>query len=102
MAIPNACSISQIPGRTTEALLRTFEDSLKAPSTSWIAFSADGAVPEGQVVQFENEFNPRARDMMEAMDADMIRRMMTQRRREKTVPMTIAVFMSKKLPVRTR
>jgi len=36
------------------------------------------------------------------MDADMIRRMMTQRRREKTVPMTIAVFMSKKLPVRTR
>jgi len=71
-------------------------------STSWIAFSADGAVPESQVVEFENEFNPRARDMMEAMDADMIRRTMTQGRREKTVPMTIAVFMSKKPAVRTR
>jgi len=99
-AFPGYISGHQL--RTTEALLRTFEDSAKAPSTRWIAFSADGAVPEGQVVEFENEFNPRARDMMEAMDADMIRRTMTQGRREKTVPMTIAVFMSKKLPMRTR
>jgi hypothetical protein len=81
--------------RLAVSLLRTLERNTRQSTQGrWYQFATDGTVPESQLEDFSKQMWEASDQMLMLADAALFRRALTRRRGERSVPVTLGIFMS--------